>query len=80
MRLPALQPGSYCKTEQTGLLRQCVEEKTEREGARRELEKSLEVSGEVDGNEGDAHHRQDNSKGIKADGRKIYALLFELME
>lgn len=37
---------------------------------------------EVDGNEGggDAQHRQDNRSGIKVDGRKIYALLFELME
>lgn len=44
----------------------------------------LVVFGEVDGNEGggggDARHRQDNRSGIKVVGRKIYALLFELME
>lgn len=58
-----------------------MEEKTEREGGVwRELEKSLAVFGEVDGNEGDARHRQDNRRGIRADGGKIYALLFELME
>lgn len=42
----------------------------------------LVVFGEVDENEvgggGDARHRQDNRSGIKADGRKIYAL--QLME
>lgn len=44
------------------------------------MERSLAVFGEVDGNEGDARHRQDNRRGIRADGGKIYALLFELME